>query len=305
MLRVPFFLSVRRHEFSSMEARVALLDSIIGAASSAAALGLPAAPTTPTEVRTAFRLRALRVHPDKCSHSLATEAFRRLTDAYEELTARCATAATQPRRSTAPHTPAPAKKRRQRSWAEWEAELRRREAAEQAFSQMLSSRFAQRHAARSLRKARGVCEELDERAGIVNNALLPAASRAAAAAVAAADGASRGAKRPRRRFTEEAHEEPGERCLPAPGSLTPAGRAAAAAAAVVEEEPAAAEDDPQLLVALLVHLRDTHQYCLFCATRFGSPEELERDCPGVLECDHEEEAGGGTADDFDGVDDDF
>ena len=289
-----------------MEA-AALLESIIGAASSAAALGLPAAPTTPAEVRTAFRRRALRVHPDKCGNSLAAEAFRRLTDAYEELTARCATAAAQPGRSAVPHTAAPTKKRRQRSWAEWEAELRRREAAERAFSQMLSSRFAQRHAARSLRKARGVCEELDERAGIVNNVLLPATSRAAAAAAAAAaaDGASR-AKRPRRRFTE-AQEEPGERCLPAPESLPRAARAAAAAAAaVVEEEPAAAEDDPRLLVALLVHLRDTHQYCLFCATRFGSPEELERDCPGVLECDHEEEAGGGTADDFDaGADDDF
>ena len=283
----------------------ALLESIIGAASSAAALGLPAAPGTAAEVRTAFRRRALRVHPDKCGHSLAAEAFRRLTDAYEELTARCATASTQPGRSAAPHTPAPTKKRRQRSWAEWEAELRKREAAERAFSQMLSSRFAQRHAARSLRKARSVCEELDERAGIVNNGLLPAASRAAAAAAAAAasDRASR-AKRPRRRFTEEAQEEPGERCPPAAGSLPPAGRAAAAAA-VVEEEPAAREDDPQLLVALLVYLRDTHQYCLFCATRFGSPEELERDCPGVLECDHEEEAGGGTADDFDGGDDYF
>ena len=284
-----------------MEA-AALLESIIGAASSAAALGLPAAPTTPAEVRTAFRRRALRVHPDKCGHSLATEAFRRLTDAYEELTARCATAAAQPGRSAVPHTAAPTKKRRQRSWAEWEAELRRREAAERAFSQMLSSRFAQRHAARSLRKARGVCEELDERAGIVNNALLP--GRAATAAAAAADGAPR-AKRPRRRFTEEADEEPGERYSPVPGSLPPSVRAAAVAAAVVEEEPAAAEDDPQLLVALLVHLRDTHRYCLFCATRFGSPEELERDCPGVLECDHEEEAGGGAADDFDGVDDDF
>jgi len=283
----------------------ALLESIIGAASSAAALGLPAAPGTAAEVRTAFRRRALRVHPDKCGHSLAAEAFRRLTDAYEELTARCATASTQPGRSAAPHTPAPTKKRRQRSWAEWEAELRKREAAERAFSQMLSSRFAQRHAARSLRKARSVCEELDERAGIVNNVLLPAASRAAAAAAAAAaaDRASR-AKRPRRRFTEAPQEEPGERCPPAAGSLPPAGRAAAAAA-VVEEEPAAREDDPQLLVALLVYLRDTHQYCLFCATRFGSPEELERDCPGVLECDHEEEAGGGTADDFDGVDDYF
>ena len=292
-----------RASAAGMEEAAALLESIIGAASSAAALGLAAAPTTPTEVRTAFWRRALRVHPDKCGHSLATEAFRKLTDAYEELTARCATSA-QPGRSATPHTPAPTKKRRQRSWAEWEAELRRREAAERAFSQMLSSRFAQRHAARSLRKARGVCEELDERAGIVNNVLLPATSRAAAAAAAAAaDGASR-AKRPRRRFTE-AQEEPGERCLPATGSLPRAARAAAAAAAVVEEEPAAAEDDPRLLVALLVHLRDTHQYCLFCATRFGSPEELERDCPGVLECDHEEEAGGGTADDFDGVDDDF
>ena len=282
----------------------ALLESIIGAASSAAALGLPAAPGTAAEVRTAFRRRALRVHPDKCGHSLATEAFRRLTDAYEELTARCATASTQPGRSAAPHTPAPTKKRRQRSWAEWEAELRKREAAERAFSQMLSSRFAQRHAARSLRKARSVCEELDERAGIVNNGLLPAASRAAAAAAAAAADCASRAKRPRRRFTEAPQEEPGERCPPAAGSLPPAGRAAAAAA-VVEEEPAAREDDPQLLVALLVYLRDTHQYCLFCATRFGSPEELERDCPGVLECDHEEEAGGGTADDFDGVDDYF
>ena len=134
-----------------------LLSSIIGAVSSAAALGLPSAPTTPAAVRTAFRRRALRVHPDKCGHSLATEAFRRLTDAYEELTARCTAVAARPCRPAAKPAPMPARRRRPRSWAEWEAELRRREAAERAFSQMLSSRFAQRHAARSLRKARGVC----------------------------------------------------------------------------------------------------------------------------------------------------
>merc|ERR1712187_872826 len=41
------------------------------------------------------------------------------------------------------------------------------------------------------------------------------------------------------------------------------------------------------LVELLTHLRTVHCYCLFCGCVFESFEDLERNCPGFTEEEHE------------------
>ena len=281
-----------------------LLRSILDASSSAAALDVQA-DAAPSDIRTAFRRRALQVHPDKCSDPQAAEAFRKLSEAYEELTS-------APRSASAPR-PAPMPRRskearRERSWADWEAELRRQEAAECAFLQLQSSRYTKRRTTGTLRKALQVCAELDERAGITHNPLLPAAEPQAAAAAPAV-----GAKR--RRFSEEpsAGRRPSEeprakgRFSEEPGPSAPweelhDGGSAAATATTATAGGDEGEPERRLL-ALLLYLREEHRYCLFCATRYSGAHDMERWCPGVLEGEHEDAdteaggAGGGECDD--------
>jgi hypothetical protein len=42
------------------------------------------------------------------------------------------------------------------------------------------------------------------------------------------------------------------------------------------------------LVEILQHLRDHHLYCYYCASHFDSPEQLQEQCPGVKEEQHED-----------------
>ncbi len=61
---------------------------------------------------------------------------------------------------------------------------------------------------------------------------------------------------------------------------------ASAAEAEAEAEP---ESDEQVLAALLhllARLRATHRYCIYCATRFASDDEMRAACPGALRADH-------------------
>jgi len=44
---------------------------------------------------------------------------------------------------------------------------------------------------------------------------------------------------------------------------------------------------PQRLEQVLDYLRSTYHYCFWCGTQFDSVEELEADCPGVTEEDHD------------------
>ena len=190
-----------------------LEDEILAAAEDDyfAILGLPRATTTPAAVRQAYRSRAVRCHPDKSAHASSTAAFQRLSAAFEALYDEASQRACLER----PTTKAPAaraedeergrhatrKRRREqktRSWADVEADLRRREAAEAALrSAFVSAQrraAASRDAARRLGRLRSIARNLDARAGVAFNARWGVSRTEAATgfpAAAAADRADR------------------------------------------------------------------------------------------------------------------
>ena len=259
--------------------------SILNAASAAAALGLDAAaaPHQPAAVRSAFRRCALRVHPDKCDDPQASAAFRRLSEAFEEMTSPAVGSSS----TRAAGHPPPANARRRRapcSWTEWEAELRRQEEAERAFVELRSARFAEAVTMRTLRKARAVRVELDE--------------RAVAAQAHASPAVATGSKR-RRRFSEE---PPADRPL---REWAPLVEAAESREEPGAEAPAEEANDAAALLAALLYLREEHLYCLFCAERYESAREMERRCPGILEDAHEDTAPGELSSDDHDREDDF
>jgi hypothetical protein len=45
--------------------------------------------------------------------------------------------------------------------------------------------------------------------------------------------------------------------------------------------------DAPTLAETVDHLRDEHHYCLYCACRYASFEEMSSRCPGLTEDDHE------------------
>jgi rubrerythrin len=44
---------------------------------------------------------------------------------------------------------------------------------------------------------------------------------------------------------------------------------------------------PQRLEQVLDYLRNAYYYCFWCGTQYASAEELEKDCPGLTEEDHD------------------
>ena len=223
-----------------------VIDEICGAPSHFAALGLAASRQSQADVRKAFRKRALLVHPDKCDSERSHQAFQTLAAAYEAVHD-----PVQQHRLLNATSREPKRARREkpkadgarcRSWAEWERELERRDQLERSFLAAQGQRYAQRKAVQSLRRAERCVAELDARAGIDDNPLVPASDGGSDAGGAVSGGA-------------------------------------------------AAEDaaDPGRLLHLLLYLRETHLYCLFCGSRFDSMDELESYCPGLLAEAHDDE----------------
>jgi hypothetical protein len=292
-----------------------------------AVLGLPERATPPSDVRAAFRRRSLLCHPDKCNLSGAQQAFQALAAAYECLhdpvvqhrMLRAATAApvAQPywkraKRQTADKEP------RCRSWAEVERELQRQEELQRTFLAAQRRRYSDRNAVHTLQRAERCTAELDERSGLMDNPLLSAVascgdvvkapSRAPEVPPAGRwdhDGCSEihlKARR-RRKFTEEGPME-----APEPSSRRRVAFVAAGAgpSSPTQEAPPAPPpqtvpllDDSERLLHLLLYLRETHLYCLFCGRAFASREQLETHCPGALEEAHEQEGGDCCFGDFD------
>ena len=163
-----------------------VLDAILKASSPYEMLGLSADDAangvSASAVRHAFRKRALVIHPDKCNDERAGAAFQMLSDSLEQLSSATLAPQGTPSSSGMHHqksTGTATKRRRtsdgresRRSWAEWERELARRDELERCFQRMQCDQYAQRRTANVLLKVCNVCDELDERAGITDNALL-------------------------------------------------------------------------------------------------------------------------------------
>ena len=188
---------------------------MLGAADLYAVLGLPSGVfAPPAAVRRAFYAKALKIHPDKSSDASATEAFQRLSAAFEELYDEASQraylteiggggddrgAARRGKRRKADPTP--------RSWADVERDLARREAAEAAlraaYVRGQSSRYATREEERRLRSLRQIARELDARRGVDFNARWGVSRREAETGASAEDAVER-AKRASRNGDPEA-----------------------------------------------------------------------------------------------------
>jgi hypothetical protein len=247
---------------ASGSAAAELIAAVIGASNHFEALGLSLGqPLSKAEVRSAFRRRALLVHPDKCSNERSAEAFRLLSDALEEvedeperarLAASAAADGGRANKRRRGHDSGAARSRQSRSWAEWERELRRREELERAFKSFNSARYATRGAARTLRRVEKLVFELDEKAGVARHPLVP------------------------------------------PDPWAPPDEADAAHGVLADPGSVARETSRHLL-ELLVYLRAHYCYCAFCGVRYDDDDDLDRSCPGVTEEAHEDdESGGGT-----------
>jgi len=245
-----------------------------------ARLGLPNAAAESGLLKRQYRQLALLVHPDKCSHERAKEAFQKLSEAFDSLSddgeqrrylvelhgahggmaaEAAAVSSRRRRRRGAAARPEAADDGRwwnTQTWEEFEQRFRHRDAAEAAlhveFTRGVKAvHFAQRVRSQ-VRMAERSVEHCDRGAGFPESDLWPPASRLNAGAI------------------EQVIE-------PQPGNDA------------MHQRPDLehARDASSRLLELLTHLRTVHRYCLYCGCVFDSFEDLERNCPGFTEEVHE------------------
>lgn len=245
-------------------------------------------------VRSQYRRLALAVHPDKCKEPKAKEAFQALSEAFERLSsavgqAQCLreagakAAKVSKRGSPGPEPPenggAPTAEDRKarwwdtKTWEEFEERLRHRERAEAAlrlrYCSGLRLRFSTKKMREHVRAAERSVEHLDRNMGLAESFLWPPESTQSA-----------------RDLEEEVAKA--RQTEPWPG-------AANELLPDYNERPEL--NDPQMalqrLLELLTHLRAVHRYCLFCGCTYDSTEDMEENCPGVTEEEHEEASSAG------------
>jgi curved DNA-binding protein CbpA len=143
-----------------------------------ARLGLPKEVTDPARIRQEYKRIALEVHPDKCALAEATKAFQLLSEAFDVLYDRESQKDYLNGLGAAPVVRKNKKRKQwwdQRSWAEIERELRKKEEEEiklrKAFIQNRSTQFQDRKLLNVLQKALSVCRILDERNQVADNML--------------------------------------------------------------------------------------------------------------------------------------
>lgn len=242
-------------------------------------------------MRQQYRKLALLVHPDKCTAQRAKEAFQALSEAFERLSSLAGQAAylqevargrppaaggRQAAKGEARAEGAQARWWDTRTWEEFEERLRHRDRAEAALRRQFAGRVAARLTGRRLRgqvrAAERSVEHCDRGAGGAESGLWPPESRRAG-----------------REAEEEARaaRDRAERAGVLPG---------------LEPEMPNFDERPELddpgaamarLLELVTHLRTVHLYCIHCGCRYDSPDDLDQNCPGVTEEEHEGAAAAG------------
>ena len=160
-----------------------------------------------------------------------------------------------------------------KTWEEFEERLRHRERAEAAlrlrYCSGLRLRFSTKKMREQVRAAERSVEHLDRNCGLGESPLWPPESTQAA-----------------RDLEEEVAKA--RQTEPWPG---------AANELLPDYNERNELNDPQMalqrLLELLTHLRAVHRYCLFCGCTYDSPEDMEENCPGITEEEHEEASSAG------------
>jgi len=228
-------------------------------------------------VKRQYRQLALAVHPDKCGHARAKEAFQRLSEAFDRLAseagqrrclaelARARAGGGQQQRGAHAQKQGSAGGRGRwwdtQTWEEFERRFRHRDAAEaslrQEFTKGVKARHSQRRVRAQVLAAERSTEHCDRNVDLPESELWPPESRLAAGAA-------------EQQLQEWLGDDPSR-------------------AESFRERPEL--DDPSAALArlldLLTHLRTVHRYCLYCGCVFDSFEDLERNCPGFTEEEHE------------------
>eukprot|EP00747_Dinoflagellata_sp_TGD_P170602 gnl/TRDRNA2_/TRDRNA2_202573_c0_seq1.p1 gnl/TRDRNA2_/TRDRNA2_202573_c0~~gnl/TRDRNA2_/TRDRNA2_202573_c0_seq1.p1 ORF type:complete len:419 (+),score=46.32 gnl/TRDRNA2_/TRDRNA2_202573_c0_seq1:91-1347(+) len=168
-------------KFSDVPGRTEV-SSIMVATTLFACLGLPDKEATPETVKRCYRQLAITIHPDKCKVPGATVAFQKISEAFEQLSsllgqrkylkslaARSDTGDIQvpgrhvpglQRTTTASPRPSAASWWKTKTWAEFDARWKNREAAEAALQQSFRTRKSETHQLRSLRQSITLAERL-------------------------------------------------------------------------------------------------------------------------------------------------
>eukprot|EP00933_Yihiella_yeosuensis_P018648 TRINITY_DN15239_c0_g2_i1.p1 TRINITY_DN15239_c0_g2~~TRINITY_DN15239_c0_g2_i1.p1 ORF type:complete len:318 (+),score=63.26 TRINITY_DN15239_c0_g2_i1:112-1065(+) len=265
---------------------------ILGAKTLYARLELPDEAVEVSVVRKHYYKLALLVHPDKNEDPRANAAFQALSAAFERLSSEVGQASYLKEVSKVNHQVNHAcSERRERSqeekdkqarwwdtktWEEFEHRLKHRERAEAALTKQFFTgqrvRFERRKVRGQVRCAERSVEHCDRNQGLSESELWPPESRQAARDLEA--------EVLQARLTEL---YPGQ-----------------ADEALPNYDERAELDDPKVaivrLLELMTHLRTVHLYCLYCGCKYDSPEDMDRNCPGITEEEHDEAMSAGLRD---------
>eukprot|EP00746_Dinoflagellata_sp_MGD_P019612 gnl/MRDRNA2_/MRDRNA2_145581_c0_seq1.p1 gnl/MRDRNA2_/MRDRNA2_145581_c0~~gnl/MRDRNA2_/MRDRNA2_145581_c0_seq1.p1 ORF type:complete len:360 (-),score=62.96 gnl/MRDRNA2_/MRDRNA2_145581_c0_seq1:117-1067(-) len=234
------------------DTQIRLIQRILDATTLFARLVLPVSHAEPSAVKKQYRQLALVVHPDKCNHASAKEAFQKLSEAFDvigdaagqkryiaELSSQRSSTVTQTQR--APSAAAKGRWWNTSTWEEFEKRFRHRDAAEAAlheeFTSGLKAKMNKKRVRSQVLLAERTTEHCDRAAGFTKSDLWP--------------------------------PEEGQHGSKKRSELN---------------DPICAV--PRLL-DLITHLRTVHRYCLYCGCAFDSFDDLERNCPGFTEEEHE------------------
>lgn len=242
---------------------------ILSATSLFGRLQLPDAAVEISTLKSRYRQLALLVHPDKCSHNLAKEAFQKLSEAFDGLSNEAAQRQHLAKDRQAQSNARTRHKRKDKdrwwdtqTWAEFEQRFRHRDAAEAALLKEYANNVKAKHSMKRVRSqvlaAERSIEQCDRGAGYPESELWPPELRLEAGAAERAVVEHTG--RPDTSQPQGFDERP------------------------ELEHPATAF---ARLLDLITHLRTVHRYCMYCGCVFDSFEDLERNCPGFTEEEHD------------------
>ncbi|CAE8704321.1 unnamed protein product, partial [Polarella glacialis] len=155
-----------------------------------------------------------------------------------------------------------------KTWEEFEQRLKHRDRAEAALRKHffigLRARFEGRKVRYMVRSAERSVEHCDRNSGLPEGELWPPESRQAA-----------------RELEEEAAKA--RATEPFPGAVD-------ATLPNYAERPEL--DNPGIaivrLLQLMTHLRTVHLYCIYCGCKYDSADDMDRNCPGITEEEHDE-----------------
>ncbi|CAJ1341694.1 unnamed protein product [Effrenium voratum] len=255
------------------------VERILSAANLFARLELAVELVDVANVRSHYRRLALAVHPDKCSDAKAKDAFQALSEAFEKLSSevgqkQCLKEAGifqgKARQAQRPQSQDDTKAHwwDTKTWEEFEERLRHRQRAEEALTRQYSSglraRFATFKVRNYVKAAERAVEHLDRQKELPESPLWPPESTQAA-----------------RDLEEEVAKA--RQTEPWPG---------AANELLPDYQERAELNDAALaiqrLLELMTHLRTVHLYCIYCGCTYDSPADMDRNCPGITEEEHDE-----------------